>query len=195
MAKKDLTEIVVILDRSGSMQAIRSDMEGGFNKFIEEQRKLPGECAVTLAQFDTEHDIVYSAKPLADVPPLSLIPRGFTALYDAVGRTVSTVGERLSKMADADRPERVIVVIITDGQENASKEFTQAQVFDMVKHQREKYSWEFVYIGANQDAFAVGQSVGANITSNYAANAAGTAGMFAGVSKGISSYRGGGGYN
>lgn len=195
MPKKDSCEIIVVLDRSGSMASIKEDMEGGFNTFIDEQRKLPGTATVTLAQFDDEYDIVYQARPLADVPKLQLIPRGWTALLDAVGRTIASVGERLEKTPEGDRPERVLFVVITDGEENRSKEFTNEKVREMVKHQTEKYSWQFVYIGANQDAFASAGAMGIAQAVNYAASAAGVRGMTANLGNSTRNYRSGQGYN
>src|SRR4051812_27922369 len=102
--KENSTEIVFILDRSGSMSGIAADMRGGFATFVEEQKKLPGECLVTLTQFDDHYDVVYQGRPIAEVPALDLQPRGSTALLDAVGRTVDDVGARLAKMAKHDRP-------------------------------------------------------------------------------------------
>jgi Mg-chelatase subunit ChlD len=192
--KKDLCEIVVVLDRSGSMESIKNDMIGGFNTFIAEQKKLPGECLVTLTQFDTEYDIVYSGKPLKDVPGLELVPRGSTALLDAVGRTINDVGARLKATAEDQRPERVLFVIVTDGQENVSHEFTITAINQMVTHQRDKYKWEFVYLGANQDSFAEAQKLGIHIAQNFKADAMGVAVAASNLHVGTRSYRGGGGY-
>src|SRR5437879_5693749 len=111
MTNQNLTHIVAILDRSGSMMSIREDMQGGFNNFIAEQAKTPGEVRVSLYQFDTEYDTVYENKPLAEVPALVLEPRGGTALLDAVGRTITTVGQKLAQLDEDDRPGLVVVVI------------------------------------------------------------------------------------
>jgi len=192
--KQGLAEIVVVLDRSGSMSTIREDMIGGFDAFISEQQKLPGECSVTLTQFDNDYEVVYSGKPLKDVPGLDLVPRGSTALMDAIGRTIGEVGARLKTTPEDQRPERVLFVILTDGAENASREFTKASINQMVTHQRTKYKWEFVYIGANQDSFAEAGQLGIGIAQNFAANAIGVKGMSSDLSEGTRSYRGGGGY-
>lgn len=192
--REDLTEVVIVLDRSGSMQDIREDMEGGLNHFFEEQKKEPGSCQVTLVQFDDAYEVVYSGKDLNEVPPAQLVPRGCTALRDALGKTINSVGERLAKTPEADRPSKVVFVIITDGLENASKEFSHEQIQEMVKHQQEQYSWLFVYLGANQDAFAVGSSLGTQQSRGYQATSGGVFNMFEGVTRGISKYRGGFGY-
>jgi hypothetical protein len=176
------------------MQSIKNDMVGGFNTFIEEQKKLPGECAVTLAQFDDQYEVVYSGKALVDVPGLELVPRGSTALLDAVGRTVNEVGARLKVTAEDQRPERVLFVILTDGCENSSKEFTKDTINQMVTHQRDTYRWEFVYIGANQDAFSEAGKLGIHIAQNFVADAAGVKGMSSNLSTGTRSYRSRGSY-
>ena len=192
---QDHTEIIIVLDRSGSMNLIKNDMEGGLNQFFEEQKKEPGRATVTLTQFDTEYDVVYSGIDIQSVPKAELVPRGGTALLDAVGRTIHEVGSRLSKTPEADRPGRVIFLIITDGQENSSREFTSEQVKALIKEQIEKYSWQFVYLGANQDAFAEAGHLGINIAVNYKADSAGARGMTSGMSAGVKSYRKGKGYN
>jgi len=136
---------------------IRKETIDGFNEFIKaQQEQMTGECYVKLVQFDHEYLPVYDL-PLNEVPllnPDSYIPRGSTALYDAIGRTIASLGERLKKKPEAKRPEKVIVVIITDGFENSSREYKYKQIADMIKHQTEKYSWSFMYLGANQDAIA-----------------------------------------
>jgi len=156
----DLTDITLVVDRSGSMQQRREDAEGGVNSFIETQGKEPGEALLTLVQFDTEYDIVHSGVPIREVPKYHLVPRGMTALLDAVGRAINETGERLAKMEEAARPGLVIFVITTDGLENSSKEFKKDQIKEMIKHQQEKYGWHLTFLGANQDAFAEAGSLG-----------------------------------
>lgn len=192
---QDHTEIVIVLDRSGSMSSIKEDMEGGLNQFFEDQKKEPGRANVTLTQFDTEYEIVYSGKDLKDVPAAELTPRNATALLDAIGRTIHEVGKRLADTDEADRPGKVIFLIITDGLENASREFTRTQVKTLIKEQIAKYSWAFVYLGANQDSFAEARSLGIDIAVDYTADSVGTRAATEGMSKGVSRYRGGGGYN
>jgi hypothetical protein len=154
------TLIAVLLDRSGSMESIKSDTEGGFNAFIAEQAKGPGEAAVTLARFDTEYEVVYANRPIADVPRLELQPRGATALYDGVGRLITDVGAELAARPEAERPGNVIVVVMTDGQENSSIEWTHEAVGAAIRRQETEYAWDFVFLGANMDAVAVGQRMG-----------------------------------
>jgi hypothetical protein len=168
--RSDLTDITLVVDRSGSMQAVQKDAEGGVNAFIEEQAKEPGEALLTLMQFDTEYEIVHSGVPLKDVPHYRLVPRGMTALLDAVGRAINETGERLEKMDEADRPGLVIFVINTDGLENSSQEFTRDQIKEMIEHQQTKYNWHFTFLGANQDAFAEAGHLGIHAAgaANYA---------------------------
>jgi hypothetical protein len=160
MTRSDLTHLYFLLDRSGSMQSIKTDTEGGFAAFIEEQRAAAGECRVTLAQFDNEYDVVYADRPLADVPALDLQPRGSTALLDAMGRTITEAGSRLAAMKDDERPGTVIVAIMTDGYENASHEWTHPAIKALVEQQTKQYGWQFLYMGADQDAIEVGTSLG-----------------------------------
>ena len=188
------TEVIIVLDRSGSMSIIKKDMEGGLDQFFEDQKKEPGRCSVTLTQFDTEYEIVYSGKDLKDVPKAELTPRGGTALLDAVGRTIHEVGKRLKDIDEKDRPGRIIFLIITDGQENSSKEFGKAQIKELITEQTEKYSWCFVYIGANQDSFAEAGRLGIAIAVNFKADAQGTEHATSDMSRGVANYRGGGGY-
>jgi len=170
MSKRGFSEIVCIVDRSGSMESIKSDAIGGYNSFIEEQKKVPGEASLTYIQFDTEYEVVYENKSLKDVPVLDgsvYVPRGYTALLDAIGRSINDVGARLAKTNEEDRPEKVIFAILTDGLENASKEFNRDKIFEMITHQRETYKWEFVFLGANQDAIKTGVSYGIDAGSSY----------------------------
>jgi uncharacterized protein YegL len=151
---------VLIVDRSGSMVPIAKETQNGIRLFVSEQREIPGRATLSLYQFDHDHDTVHDFTPLRDVAPYTLVPRGNTALLDACGFAITTVGEKLAAMSEAERPGKVIVVIATDGQENFSREYTLAQVRDMITRQRELYGWEFAYIGANQDAFAEAGAMG-----------------------------------
>lgn len=157
------TEIAGVLDRSGSMACIISDTMGSFNKFLEDQKNAPGIAKMTLNQFDDVFKVVYEGKDIKDAPQLTkdnYSPRGTTALLDAIGKTINTLGERLKGMKEEDRPGKVVVVIITDGFENASREFNRNQIFDMIKKQTEVYKWAFIFLGANQDAIKTGESMG-----------------------------------
>jgi hypothetical protein len=160
MTRSDLTHIYFLLDRSGSMQSIKTDTEGGFAAFVEEQRRAPGDCRVTLAQFDHEYDVVYSGVPVAAVPPLALQPRGTTALLDAMGRLVTDAGAELAALPEDERPGTVIVAVMTDGLENASREWTHTAIRSLVEQQTSAYAWQFMYMGADQDAIEVGTRLG-----------------------------------
>jgi hypothetical protein len=160
MTDPNLTHLYFLLDRSGSMQSIKDDTEGGFDAFIAEQRSQPGECRVTLAQFDDTYEQVYADLPVAEVPPLTLIPRGTTALLDSIGRLIGDAGARLAALPEERRPGVVIVGIMTDGHENASRELTHPQVKAIIERQTRDYAWQFLYLGADQDAIEVGASIG-----------------------------------
>lgn len=152
--------IAVLLDRSGSMESIKSDTEGGFKAFMDEQRTQALDIRVTLAQFDTEYDVVYANRPIGEVPALVLQPRGGTALYDAVGKLITDVGAELDALPEHERPGNVVVVVLTDGHENSSREWTHDAVSAAIRRQERDYSWDFVFLGANMDAVAIGERMG-----------------------------------
>jgi len=154
------TDITVVLDRSGSMASCKVEAENGLNHFIKTQAEQPGEALFTLVQFDNLYEFVHKGVPIGDVPPFTLEPRGMTALLDAVGRAINETGIRLAAMDEADRPGLVIVAILTDGHENASHEFSREQIKAMIEKQTNEFSWQFTFLGANQDAFAAGASIG-----------------------------------
>lgn len=192
--KSGLTEIVCILDKSGSMNSLRSDTIGGFNSFIDQQKKLPGDAYVTLALFNGSYEIAHDHIKLVDLPELdesTYIPDGYTALFDAVGRTITNIGERLSATDESERPEKVIVTIITDGHENASSDYTKTRIKEMIEHQTSVYSWEFLFLGANIDAATEAESIGISRTKSvtFGANSADTQKMFRAVSCSYSSLR------
>ena len=193
MPNKDLTEVIFLLDRSGSMSSTKKDAMGGFDEFIKEQvETTEGECQVTLCQFDTDgFDVVYENKPVAEVPPLVLMPRGGTPLIDAMGQVITETGKRFENMPDARRPDNVVVVIITDGQENSSRKYSREQVMAMVEHQTERYLWRFMYLGANQDAIAEAASYGVKSADamSFAANTEGTKGSYKSASSNVARMR------
>ena len=148
------TDLIVILDRSGSMSGIRTDVMGGFDQMMKEQAALEGTCNVTLVQFDgIEVETVCTGVPVSDMEPLQLSPRSNTPLLDAVGQTVARMDDEYGKMDETKRPEQVLVLIITDGQENASVEFTLPDIRKLIE-EHENRGWVFSYLGANVDAFA-----------------------------------------
>lgn len=162
----ELTDITLVVDRSGSMQAIHSDAEGGINAFIQEQAAQEGRANLTLVQFDTEYEFVHKGVPIHEVPAYTLQPRGATALLDAVGRGINETGARLAKLPEAKRPGLVVFVIVTDGHENSSREFNNAQIKEMIEHQQTKYSWQFTFLGADQQSFDEAMSWGMNADSS-----------------------------
>lgn len=173
------TMISFVLDRSGSMSSIRNDVVGGLNQFIEGQKQGDGDCSFRLIQFDSQGtDVVIDTAPVASVKTFTdsdFVPRASTPLLDAIGTEINRLGESLAKMPEAERAEKVVMVILTDGHENQSTEFTREQVFKMISHQREQYQWEFVFLGANQDAITEGASLGTVMRSSmtYAQNSKG----------------------
>lgn len=160
MTNPQLSLVAALLDRSGSMNAIADDTRGGFDSFITKEGESDGSTVVTLAQFDDQYELVYSSKPIVDVPPLVLQPRGTTALYDAVGRLVTEVGAELAALPEDDRPGSVTVLVMTDGHENASKEWTNTAVRELIAKQERDYQWDFVFLGSNIDAVEVGADLG-----------------------------------
>ena len=135
MGREGLTEIVCIIDKSGSMEAVKEDAIGGFNRFLKEQQELPGESLFTLVLFDTEYRRVTDGRPIREVNTLNrktYSPGGMTALLDAVGITVDRVARRIEKTPPSDKPEKVIVAVLTDGLENSSVEYSAGQIFDKI---------------------------------------------------------------
>lgn len=183
------TEIVCIIDRSGSMQPLADDAIGGFNKFLEDQKavRMDGECGMTFVQFDNVIETMYEGKPIADVHRLSdhtYKPRGMTALLDAVGMTLRATKQRLDKKQGSPEKPKVIVVILTDGFENASREYSRDRVRALIE-EAQADGWSFVYLAANQDAFVSAQHLGinplaaANATMTFAATGQGVRGTYA----------------
>ena len=186
------TEIIAVIDRSGSMSTIVNDAIGGFNTFLADQKTVPGDGRMTLALFDDKYDTLYVGKPLTEAEPLShktFVPRGGTALLDAIGRTLNEQGARIKADGWADK---VIVCILTDGGENISREFEQSKIKEMVKH-CESHGWSFVFLAANQDAFAAGASYGISgaTTMAFDSSAAGTQTAYASMSNMTRSLRSG----
>lgn len=163
------TEIIFLLDRSGSMSGLEKDTIGGFNSFIERQSQLEGEVIVTTVLFDDKYEILWNginAKE-AKLTNKEYYVRGSTALLDAVGKTILDVGYRISKTSENTTPDKVIFVITTDGIENSSREFTYKKVNELITHQQEKYNWEFIFLGANIDAAKEAANIGIDSQNSY----------------------------
>jgi hypothetical protein len=192
--KENYTDINIVLDRSGSMHSVKSDTIGGFDTFLSEQQSAPGEAAITLIQFDDAYESVYRAISIKEAKPLddkTFVPRGSTALLDAIGRTIHDTGKRLESMSESDKPAKIVFVVITDGHENASKEYSTAKVNEMIQHQRDVYGWEFVFLGANQDAITSAAAIGISVANamTYASNSAGVRTSFRALSANMASLR------
>jgi len=177
----NLTEIVFILDRSGSMGGLENDTIGGFNGFVKKQAEV-GQTSLTTVLFDDRYEILHNGVEAKHVTltDREYFTRGSTALLDAVGKTINDVGKRLNETAEESRPGKVIFVITTDGLENASREFNYDEVKRMITHQTEKYGWEFVFMGANIDVAKEGDKLGikADQSFSYASTSIGLCEMY-----------------
>jgi uncharacterized protein YegL len=187
---KNITEIVYILDRSGSMGGLEADTIGGFNSMMEKQKKTGEDALVSTVLFDDECEVLYDRVPLGKVEKMTdkqYYVRGCTALLDAVGGAIKHIGNVHKYAREEDRPEKTIFVITTDGMENASRNYSYEKVQKMVKRQQKKYGWEFIFIGANIDAYAEAQKLGVRKERavNYVSDSMGTATVYAGVSAAV----------
>lgn len=194
MPKKDLTDIICVIDKSGSMESIATDAIGGFNSFLEGQKAAPGEANMTIALFDTEYKLKVSGMKIREVRGFNrknYVPGGCTALLDAVGRTIDEVGARLAKTPEQERPEKVIFAILTDGEENSSTDYTQKQIKEKIQHQSAVYQWQFIFLAANQDAFESAESIGISRdhAANFTADAEGVEVNFCMMNDAVASYR------
>ena len=188
----DLTELVFILDRSGSMGGLEADTVGGFNSLIKDQKNAEGRALVTTVLFDTEFIFVHDRADINDVEPMTekdYVPRGCTALLDAVGMTVKHIAGIHKYARPEDVPSKTLVIITTDGMENSSREFSYSKVKQLIEKEQKKYGWEFIFLGANIDAAAAADSIGIARASNYKADGRGTKLMFGSVSKAVSCMR------
>lgn len=195
--KKNYTHVAILIDRSGSMRNIKSDVIGGFNQLIEDQKKLPGELTVTLVQFDYDnnvlkYDTLNDLSPIQEVTLLNesnYIPRGYTPLNDALGKLIHETGEKLALMKEEDRPEKVLIVSITDGLENKSIEYTKQLIKEMIEIQEKTFNWKFLYIGANQDVSIEGGSRGIHANYAFSSNSKSAKKMSKVMSATVASYR------
>ena len=194
-SKEDLTHISLILDRTGSMEEIREDTIGGFNVFLKEQQALPDEATLSLIQFDSQdpYEVIHHFEKIKDVPRLTsetYVPRASTSLLDAIGRGVNDLESALEKMKPAKRPANVVMVIITDGQENSSREFGKNQIVKMIKAEQKK-GWQFVYLSADLDSINDAREYGMHdhATMAFTKSHAGTQKMWSSSSKALARYR------
>ena len=191
---KDLTEIVFILDRSGSMGHLTTDTIGGYNAFIDKQKKEAGAALVTTVLFDDYYEILHNAMDISHINPLTskdYFVRGSTALLDAIGKTINATIGRVRTLKEEYKAGKVIFVIITDGYENASCEYSYSTIKKMIDYQSEKYHWEFLFLGANIDAASEGEKMGIrrDRSTNYTASHEGSAMMYNNISENVAFFR------
>ena len=194
--KKGLTEMVFIIDKSGSIEGLEKDTIGGFNAMLKEQQSVDGDAVVTTVLFDDKYELLHDRIEIRAVAPLTdkdYTVRGTTALLDALGRTIHKIREVQKHTAENYRAEKVLFVIITDGQENASREYSAERIKRRIERQKEKYGWEFIFFGANMDAVMEAGKLGisADRAQNYCADAVGTSVAYTAMSGFSTAYRGG----
>lgn len=190
---KDYTHITILLDTSGSMAPITNDVIGGYNSFIQNQQELGDNASISLYTFNDRIEGYRIPEPINSARFLTrntYVPFGATALFDAIAQSIKDTGNYLLGIEEDDRPNKVIFAIITDGEENASRNgYTKNLIADMIKHQQDLYSWEFIFIGANQDSFSEASSLGINNAINFVAGPQGIRDMYSGLGATVSSYR------
>lgn len=177
--------ITLLVDRSGSMFSTKNDASGGINSLLKEQREKDYKCTVSLYQFDDQFEQVYNLRDISNVLDYELQPRGGTALLDAAYKAIVSTGEDLAKIPEALRPSRVFFVVVTDGEENSSKEVTKQRLKELVKQQETTYKWEFIFIGANVDAFTEGHSLGFASNIQYFSSPVSTRSLYSNLSSSI----------
>lgn len=184
MTDSNYTAIKIVVDRSGSMELIRTDAEGAINAFVKDQKSQPGRATINICQFDDVYDNVIPTMDIQSAPRFVLDPRNMTALNDAIGKGTVELGAELAALPEDERPGHVIFIIVTDGGENASKEYTASVVKTLVEKQTNKYGWNYVFLAANQDAVLTGKDYGftAGNSMTWGANAAGVANTGAALS-------------
>lgn len=193
--KKGLTELVFILDKSGSMGGLESDTIGGYNSMLEKQKAVDGECRITTALFDNNYELLHDRIDIKAVSPITekeYQVGGSTALLDAIGRTIHKISNAQKHTADEYRAEKVLFVIITDGEENSSREYSAERIKQMIEHQKAHDGWEFIFLGANIDAVETAGRFGisADRAQNYHADRKGVELNFSVMSDAVASFRG-----
>lgn len=171
MTDSNYTHLLAVVDRSGSMFGVQEDMRGALNEFFKSQAEAEGKCLVDYVQFDDTYEVVYTDRDASEAVAV-LEPRGMTALLDAVGKSANDLGKKLAALPEDQRPGTVIVAVITDGLENASRDWTNESIKALIKEQEEKYNWEFTFLGANMDAVSVGGAMGFKAESSLTYNTA-----------------------
>lgn len=202
MTKQNLTDITILLDASSSMSNDRAKTVSAINEFIQGQKNTEGQCNLSLTTFHANRDIfgsknkwynkVWDGLNLKEINKLSdesYNPGGWTALYDATGKAIVDTGERLSKMREEDRPEKVLFVIMTDGEENSSREYNLNKLKEMIAHQESKYSWNFLFLGADFNTKAQTESLGLDADRSFDFAKSNMANAYKGLSRGVSEYR------
>lgn len=192
--KKNLTEIVFILDKSGSMSGLEKDTIGGFNSLIKKQKEVEGEALITTVLFDHNMNTVNDRVPLSEIKEMTgkdYYVGGSTALLDAIGKTIKHINSVQKSLPEDERPEKTMFVITTDGQENASNEYSYEKIKKMVTKKQEKKNWEFLFLGANIDAIstAAGLGIRADRSVNYHSDAVGTAVNYRALSSAVEKFR------
>lgn len=192
--KKGLTELVFILDKSGSMSGLETDTIGGYNSMLEKQKAVEGECCITTVLFDNSFELLHdriNIKAVTQISEKEYQVGGSTALFDAIGRTINKIGSAQKHTADEYRAEKVMFVIITDGEENSSREYSSKQVKQMIEHQKMCYGWEFIFLGANIDAVETAGQIGIapDRAQNYNADSEGVKLNFCVMSEAVTTFR------
>lgn len=190
MTDANYTHLLFVVDRSGSMAPVAEDMIGGINTVFDEQAEAEGKCLVDYVQFDSIYEVVFEDRPV-DKARAVLTPRGGTALLDAVGRAATDLGRKLRNLPEDQRPGTVMVVVVTDGYENSSREWTAESVKALIKNQEDKYNWQFTFLGANMDAVAVGANFGFHAHNSLTYDTGNTVAMASALSNHTHRVRGG----
>lgn len=191
--RKGLTEIIFIADKSGSMQPLIDDTIGGFNGFVDEQKTVDGEARLTTILFNDQNQVVHDHIDIREVAPLdrsTYVVGGTTAMLDAIGTTIETVQRRIDNTPEDERPENVVCVITTDGQENAGRQYKKHQIQSLIDHQTKGHGWQFIFLGANMDAVSEAASIGIMNSATYFADGIGTQSVYTAVDCAVKGVRG-----